>query len=284
VYQFLKTLDRRWVFLAMFLAVAVPILIGLKFPEEPSPMVRDVFAAVNNLPSGSKVYMAYDYDPGSKGELSPMAAAFTRLCCEKRHKMYFATLWPLGTPMVQENINIIEREYPHLEYGRDYVNLGYKPGNEGVIKVVVTSIKELYTTDHYGMSVDEIPMTRDLNSVQEMDLLINVSAGYPGSKDWLQYVAAPHGVPMVSGSTGVQAPSLYPYIPRQLIGVLGAIKAAAEFEKTILEVYPKFADIPGADEGFRRMGPQLIAHSLMIVLILVGNVIYFVDRRKEAAR
>jgi hypothetical protein len=35
-------------------------------------------------------------------------------------------------------------------------------------------------------------------------------------------------------------------------------------------------------EGIRRMGPQLVAHVLMILLIIAGNVIYFVGRRREA--
>ena len=34
-------------------------------------------------------------------------------------------------------------------------------------------------------------------------------------------------------------------------------------------------------EGQRRMGPQLIAHLLMIGLIVVGNIIYFMERARE---
>ena len=54
----LKNLDRRWIFLLMLLAVAVPVLVGLRFPEEPSPMVRNVFAAIDDLPERSRILMA----------------------------------------------------------------------------------------------------------------------------------------------------------------------------------------------------------------------------------
>ena len=127
-------LDRRWVFLLMFLAVAVPLLVGVSFPEYPSPMVHDVFAAIEDLPDGSKILLAYDYDPGSKGELDPMAAAFTRHCAEKGHKLFLMTLWPFGPPLVQQAIDKLTREYPDYEYGTDYVNLGFKFGQEVVIK------------------------------------------------------------------------------------------------------------------------------------------------------
>jgi hypothetical protein len=32
------------------------------------------------------------------------------------------------------------------------------------------------------------------------------------------------------------------------------------------------------------MGPQLVAHVLMILLIIAGNIIFFIERKREAAR
>ncbi len=280
MYEFLRDLDRRWIFLLMFLSVMVPILMGVRFPEEPSPMVIDVFEAVENLPEGSKVLMAFDYDPGSEGELAPMASAFTRHVAERKGKMYFIALWPLGVPMIKQNIETLKKEYPDLKYGEDYVNLGFKPGNEGVIKVVVTDIRELFPTDQAGTSLSDIPMTANVKNVQDMDMIVSVSAGDPGTKQWVQYACTPYGIRIVGGCTGVQAPQLYPYIPNQLIGVLGAIKAAAEYEQLMKVRYPKMADNPLAQEGLRRMGPQLVAHVLIVLLIVLANVIYFVGKAR----
>jgi hypothetical protein len=282
--QFFSNLDRRWIFLMMFLAVATPILGKVTFPEKPSPMVMSVYHAVEDLPDGSNMLMAFDYDPASMGELQPMAAAFTRHCAEKKHKLYFMTLWAPGVPMIQANIDMLKREYPDYQYGRDYVNLGFKTGAEGVIKLIVTDITKLYTSDVYGNNLDELPITRDLRNIQKMDLVVNVSAGSPGSKEWVQYAATPFGIKMVTGCTGVQAPSLYPYIPSQLAGVLGAIKAAAEYEQALINRYPRLAQNDNAKEGLRRMGPQLVAHLLMIGLIILGNVIFFAEKRRSARR
>jgi hypothetical protein len=284
VYAFFKNLDRRWIFLAMLLAVALPILFALRFPEIPSPMVRGVFDAVENLPDGSVLLMAYDYDPPSEGELQPMAAAFVRHAAKKNHKLIFMTLWPNGPPLVQMNIDMLEREFPHYKYGRDYVNLGYRPGYEGVIKVIVSDLRKLYANDVHGNSVSNLELTRNMKNVQQVDLIVNVSAGYPGSKEWVQYAATPFNMQMVAGSTGVQAPGLYPYYPKQLHGILGAIKAAAEYEKTVIEAYPELEANPSAAEGLRRMGPQLVAHVLVMSLIVLGNVIYFVGRRRGDVR
>jgi len=283
VYEFLKNLDRRWVFALMLMAVVVPLLARWTFPEYASPMVRDVFSAIENLDEGSKVLISLDYDPGSQGELQPMASAFTRQCAEKNLKMYFLCLWPLGEPMIEKSLLLLKAEYPDMKYGEDYVSLGFKAGGEGVIKVIVTNLRELVPTDQYGTALADIPMTRDIANIQEMDLIVNVSAGDPGTKQWVQFASTPYGITTVSGCTGVQAPLLYPYIPAQLRGLLGAIKGAAEYEQVLGEAYPKFLTDPKYQEGKIRMGPQLVAHVLMILLIIVGNAIYFVGRRRGGA-
>jgi hypothetical protein len=304
--QFLKTLDRRWIFLLMMLSVVIPILTEARFPESPTAMAEAVFNEVEALQPGDRVLLAFDFDPASEGELGPMATTFVRHCCEKDLKLYFMALWPVGPQMIEDAINKVilhefnrrpgiagtDREY---EYGVDYMNLGYKSGNEGVIKVVVNNIKELYTTDDKGTSIDKIDMMDDIQSIRDMDLQINVSAGYPGTKEWVQYAATPYpnDVKIVGGCTGVQAPLLYPYIPEQLPGLLGAIKGAAEYEELVNRTYEtKYLAENGREgepfrgrytEAVRRMGPQLVAHLLIILLIVVANIIYFDEKRKGGA-
>ena len=57
---------------------------------------------------------------------------------------------------------VLKADFPNLVYGQDYVNLGYKSGNEGVIKTIVTNLRELYSTDSRGTAVQSIPMMRAL--------------------------------------------------------------------------------------------------------------------------
>ncbi|MGE0373811.1 MAG: hypothetical protein AB7I48_12720 [Planctomycetaceae bacterium] len=282
--DYLTRLDRRWIFLVMFLAVAIPTLVGFRFPEEPSQLVRNVFDAVEDLPRGSRIFMAYDYDPGAQGELHPMGVALTRHCALRGHRMYYMTLWPQGLPLLQANLDVLKTEFPDLKYGEHYVNFGFRGGgNEGPIKVIVTDLRKSVSSDIYGTSLDQMPITRDVKNVQQMDLIISVSAGDPGTKQWVQFAATPFGIPLVGGSTGVQSATLYPYIPNQLRGLLGAIKGAAEFEFLLNEKYPQLKENPSAFEAQRRMGTQLIAHVTLIALIVLGNVIFFAQQRREVA-
>ncbi|RMF74442.1 MAG: hypothetical protein D6744_14485 [Planctomycetota bacterium] len=289
--RFLTTLDRRWIFLLMGLAVLIPILLRASTKETPGKLTNAVFEQIEKLPPGSKVLLAYDYDPGSRPELEPMARSFAWHCAKRGHKLYFMALWPLGAQMISDTIdNVIKKYYPEYKYGVDYVNLGFKPGNEGVIKVVISNMRELYTTDHAGTSLTNLPMTKDLKNIADMDLIVNVSAGYPGTKEWVQYAATPLKINIVGGCTGVQAPLLFPYIPNQLQGLLAAIKGAAEYEARLAKAYPDYAKDPETGElhvaltkGMQRMGPQTAAHCLILALIVLGNIIMALGRRTQGA-
>ena len=290
MYDKLKNLDRRWIFLLMFLSVAIPIIIigitGQSFPEKPTDLAYSTFNAIEDLKPGDKVLLSFDFDPASEGELGPMATAFTYHCAANELNMYFMALWPVGPQMIDNAIeNVIKKDFPDLVYCEDYVNLGFKSGGEGVIKVIVTDFLELFSTDAKGTPFNDIPMNKEISSVQDMDLVINISAGSAGTKEWVQYAVTPYPdeITLVAGCTGVQAPLLYPYIPEQLPGLLGAIKGAAEYEKLVFDKYYRDEGkvVPGRyQEGVRRMGPQLVAHLLMILLIIAGNFIYFVEKKR----
>ena len=127
-------------------------------------------------------------------------------------------------------------------------------------------------------------MMRGIETIQQMKLIIEVGAGSPGPKEWVQYAVTPYPdrIRLVAGCTGVAAPELYPYIPRQLAGLLAAIKGAAEYEKLVIDKYGGPNPDPKYLDGLRRMGPQLVAHLLIIALIIVANILYFLNRRGES--
>lgn len=282
--DFFKTLDRRWVFLAMFLAVAVPILMQRTFPEQPTLHVRSVFNRLEELPEGSTILIAFDYDPSTSGELGPMATAFVRHCCLKRHKMLLLTLFETGGPVIDEVIRkVIETEFAdlHLKAGEDYVNLGYSQGREVVIAMIALNLRGSFPSDVDRNNLDDLPITKSLTNLHDVDLIFDLSAGYPGWKEWVQYAASPHGIPLAAGTTAVSATQAYPYIPDQMLGLLAAIKGAAEYEAALAEKYPQYRD-PRLNEGIRRMAPQFWGHLLVIALIIGGNCIHFAERLRGA--
>lgn len=278
----LGRLDRRWIFLAMGLSIAVPILLGLRFPEVPSPMARATFDAVEDLPEGSLVLLSFDFDPASKAELQPMANALVHHCAAKGHKIVFMALWPLGKQMADQAIKDVLLEFHggKYTYGTDYVQLGFKAGNEGVIKLMTTNLAEAFPTDAAGTALSNLPLVADIRDLDSFKLVSTVSAGYPGAKEWVQFgrESMKSDAQLTGGSTGVQASQLFPYYPKQMNGLLVAVKGAAEYETLVTEKYPVDRNADRLEQGRIRMGPQLVAHLLMIALIVLGNIAMIASR------
>jgi hypothetical protein len=54
--------------------------------------------------------------------------------------------------------------------------------------------------------------------------------------------------------------------------MLIAVKGAAEYETLVTEKYPVTESPERLGIGRERMGPQLVAHLLIIALIVLGNI------------
>ena len=275
-FERMQTIDRRWIFILIACAVVIPMAFDLRLAEPATPEVQTIFDKIEELPEGSPVLVSFDFDPPSRPELQPMAISYIRHLAHRRHKIYITALWPFGQAEARLILEeYLEKEFPTLKYGIDYVLLGYRPGAQAVIQSIVADIRAMYTYDHEGNPVDSMAMMEDVHRLADFDLILNVSAGYPGLKEWIQFGGDQSGVPIAGGVTAVSAPLLYPYYPKQMFGIMGGLKAAAEYETLLMEAYPEtYTDMNGFD-AIGRMGSQTFAHLIIILFIIVGNIAYF---------
>jgi len=264
----LETLDRRWIFLFVGILVLIPLLFPLKLPLAVSGPARHFYEAVDKVPDGSIVVLAGDYDPASGPELLPMTTSVVRHLFQKKCRIIALELWPGGPPLVDA---ILHKQGDEMgkKYGVDYVNLGYKSGNEVVMLSFGNSFSRTYPADYSGTPVKTFPLMRESDNFENVALLVNISAGTPGTKEWVQQAQGRFHIKMVSGSTAVQSPEIYPYLQSgQVLGLLGGMAGAAEYEKSTGILGP-------ATKG---MDAQSSAHVFIMFLILLGNAIYFARR------
>lgn len=278
--EMFRQIDRRVIFLLIALAVAIPLILKPRFPDRASPIVLAVYDRIESLPAGSRVLLGFDYEPGGAPELDPMATAVLRHCIKKGLKMYIITLWPAGPGQISRVTGqVFDREFPEKQYDVDYVNLGYKAGGVGAINTMVANFRTLFPTDARGTPVDSLTMMDGVSTLRDFAVIISFSVGDPGLKQWVQFAGDVVRVPIMGGSTAVIAPEMYAYYPRQLVGLMGGLKGAAEYEAALVEGYPEFKDRSMA--ATVRMGPQVVAHTVIVLLIVLGNISFIVSRRKK---
>ena len=271
---FLKigSIDRRWIFLIIAAVVIVPLIIPVGLPIRPTDTTKNVYDSIEKLPVGSKVLLSVEYSPSTRPENHPMTISILRHLFKNDHKVFITCLWPDGQFMAQDAINQVAKQEFNKIYGVDYVFLGFRPGNEAVVKGIVSNLRKLYTVDVYQKKIDEIPLMKGINNFKDFDFLFSSSAGFPGTIEWVQYASDPTGIPMASGVTSIQVNEVMPYVQAgQMVGVLAGMPGAAEYEALINQ---KGTATSGMDA-------QSVAHLVIVLFIILGNVSFFIERNRS---
>ena len=288
----LGEIDRRYIFVLIALSVLIPLVKSdwIKMPIKTTQNTQIVFDELSKLNRDDKILVSFEYGASTKPEIHPMAIALLNQMFSKGIKVYIISLWPEGVIMAKDVItNVIDSGIFQLVDGVDYVMFDYKVGGEIVIKNIASDFRGVYMQDINKKSISQIPMMKDIYSVEDFDFVFDLSAGVPGNAEWVQYACDPKNVPLSSGCTSIMVTDAIPYVESgQLKGILAGMPGAAEYENLVYnfmkndlenEKIVNFENIlPG--KATSRMSAQSLAHIVMVLFIIVGNVSYFLSRKK----
>jgi len=267
----LKEIDRRWIFLAVAVALVVTVKWPFDQPITPSPSVQKVYDYIEKLPAESTVLIATDYDPQAGAETVPITQALLRHCFRRNIRAIGMTFWVEGAPLGEDIFDGTAAEYGKTS-GRDYVYLGFKPGG---MAQIITNMGEDFTSafpqDAKGERTPNMPIFQQVKNLQGLSLIVDIAAGETVG-GWIAYGGDKYQVPMAAGCTAVSGPNLYVYTnTEQLRGIIAGMRGAADYEALLEQ--------PGL--GIGGMSAQSTVHIIIILFVLIGNVVYFVARRAE---
>ena len=266
----LLNIDRRIVYIAVFLAVCIPLLIDFQLPIKATPNVRAVYVTVESLAGNpdAVVLISFDYGPSSQPELQPMALAILRHCFSRNIRVVGVTLITEAVGLAMQAFETAAGEYGR-ENGTDYAFLGFKAGGPILILNMGQDLHAAFPEDIRGAATADMPLTRNLRSLKDFDYVIDLAAGYPGVDEWIAYGQERYRFPLGAGCTAVMAPDFFPFLQsRQLNGLIGGLAGAAEYEALVGK---RALAVSG-------MRPQSVAHIVIIGFILLGNAVYFMHR------
>ncbi len=267
----MEKLDRRWVYLAVGVAVIIPFLLPTPLPIGITPEAQSLFDAVEALPDGCNVMLVYDYYPSTIAECEPIAIAACHHLFRKNCKVITLTNIPYGGPSMAERVTRMMADQYDKTYGVDYVNLGFKYGYIAVLSGMGVSIEDIFPADNSGTPLAQLPLMQEVKNYDDITFVFeiadNATADY-----WVSIVNAQFGVPMGCGGTAVMAPKFYAYVASgQFVGLLGGMRGAAEYEILIGE----------EADAVVGMQAQSLVHLLIIALVVLGNIGFFLGRRQR---
>jgi hypothetical protein len=276
-FEKLLKIDRKIIFVVMAILVLLPLLKPLGLGVSSGPRARAVFDAVESIPPGKTLLISVDFDPASMPELYPMLVALMRHAFARNVKVLLCGLWITGAGLADRAVTEIPPEFGK-KYGEDVVYLGWKAGVDAVILGMGENIKNVFPVDYYGHPLDSLPMMQEVTRLRDIPFMVAISAGTPGFSDWLLYAQSRYGMRVGAGVTAVSAADAYPYLQSgQLTGLLAGMKGAAEYEVLVQKNGYSKAYMPAV----AAMDSQSLAHIVIMVLVIIGNVAFFATRRKR---
>jgi hypothetical protein len=224
---------------------------------------------IDSLPEGSVLMISFDHEASSLPEIRPLALSLLRHAFSRGHKLIGIALLAEGTGIGYRLMNQAAAEYDR-EYGNDYVYLGFKPQYIAAILAMGESIPETFPEDYPGRPYESFAMLQGIEDYSDIDGVISVADGSMVTH-WVEYGTARYGVRVSAFVAAAMVTTYDPYVASgQMYAMVGGLRGAAEYEKLI--------GVGGS--GRRGMLAQTSAHVYVIILIIIGNIVYFVSRSK----
>ena len=289
----LGQIDRRFIFFLIALSVLIPLLKPgwINIPIKTTSNSEIVFKQLDNLNEGDRVLVSFAYGASTKPEIHPMSVAVIQHLFSKGVKVYIVPLWPEGLMMGKYALEeVVESNLFNIKEHIDYVSLPYKAGGHIVIRGIATDLRSIYTQDINNIFLVDIPMMEGINNVTDFDFVFDLSAGFPGNAEWVQYACDEYNIPLSSGCTSIMVTDAIPYVESgQIRGILAGMPGAAEYEQMVFKYLNNLGDSKFLNKGVSinpgkatsRMSAQSVAHLLMVLFIILGNISYYLLRRKN---
>ncbi len=280
----MKMIIPRWViYLLIFVGVLVPLFTPTTLKVKVEHPTRSLFDYIDSMPESKALMISIDFDPQSSPELYPMLVALLRHAFHKNIKVILMGMWQTGLGMGDEALRTVSKEYDK-EYGEDYAYLGWVYPWVPTILKMGESITEAFPKDYYGKKTSELPIFKNIKNYSNIGLIVSLAAGSPGYEMYVVYANTTYGVKIGTGVTGVGGADVYPYLQTgQLIGSLAGMVGAAEYERLCVEhgYFKKELPVYVTQRASQAMLSQSVAHILIMIFIIIGNIEFFLLRKRR---
>ena len=280
-------IDRRLIYLFVLLSLAVPLLTQWSLPAARMQQAENFYKLIDEtqVKSPNIAFVAFDFGPSLVAENGTQAEVAVEHLMRKRTPFAVFSLYIQAEPFLK---SIPERVSERLmkeqpgqtwEYGRDWINLGYRPNGALMLQGMQKSddIAKLLATDVQGTKLSEIALFQGVKTLENIKLLVEISGLNGMFETYVALFQKDNYRPvMTHGCTSISIPDAYTFLDSgQLGGLLEGIAGAAWYSTLLQKNFPqRIPDRSGV------MNTALgVAHGVILILILFGNLSGFLRRR-----
>ena len=276
IWERLDNLDRRILYWILIILIAIPYLNPLGIPVPVTNPTQGFYNTLSALEPGSAVILDITSGPSAYGEIGAGTAAFMELITGiypeqnngQKLKLIVVSSTEQG-PIMYDRYALTAFERNNWVYGEDYVFFGYISGFETFVARLAEDIPSLLQTDYKQNDVEDLAVMQGIEDYTDISAVVMWDSG--SAVNWWVKQWSPKGVPVGGIFVAVGIPQLEAFLKSgDLYGFIGGSRGSAELEYLI--------GAPG--EAVATTDTLSISHIYVIILIILGNIGYFVRRRE----
>jgi hypothetical protein len=294
--QRMQLVDRRIVYGALAVVLALPFLIEYTLPIYPDTYSRLFFDTVEQIADDpvereKVVLVLSQWGPGSDGENGPQLQVLFRHLLRRRLKFILLSTAddPVNIALASTRLEwAIEDEQrraqrlgqpvPTWKYGTDYLNFGFKPFPifEPIAKTVILDTRKLYTQDYVlkkPLTDENFPLLRRFHGVDDIAIVLIVSHTDEAKAVCGIVQRQVPDLKVAEATMGITANDLYPYVKSgQLSGLLNSARAATEY---LYLLDPDDTTTSPTDNSMS------LGKMFLLAMVVIGNLALLATRRAE---
>jgi hypothetical protein len=290
--------DRRIIYAALAVVLAVPFLVDYTVPIYPDTYTRMFFDTVEQIAADpvereKVVLVLSQWGPGSDGENGPQLQVLFRHLL--RRQLKFVLLSTADDPVnltlaqlrlqwamedEQRRARRLGEPVPEWVYGTDYLDFGFQPSPifEPLARPVVLETRALYRQDYRykkPLTDENFPLLRSFHGVEDIALFAIVSHADEAKAVCGIVQRQVPDLKVVEAATGIVANDLYPYVKSgQLSGLMNSARGATEY----LYLLDPADTTTSPNDNSMSLGKLFL-----LAMVVLGNLALLITRRAEAA-
>jgi len=267
IWDKMQRVDRRIFYWILFIALCIPFINPIGFPIQVAPSTSDLYNGLLTLEEGDVVIINIAFGVSAWTDCMPATVVCAKTILRQGAKLI---IWGsyVDVDMSWDELRGDVPDFDALEYGKDYVYLGYYTGGEAVVAQIASDFRSVFPTDTAGTPLDNLDMMKDVNTVHDIDMVLSGDTGDWGTYYLRQWQSA-YGTPLAEIGIAMLASSYMPfYRAGNLFGMSSSSRGGAELEALLKE--------PG--EATVTMDAISVSHLLVIIAVIMANIGYLATR------
>lgn len=272
IWSRMQNIDRRYLYVLLMAVMIIPIFKPIPLPMYITNSTQMAYDSVEQIPKNGFAMISCTWSGSTQAENRPQTEAILRHLMKRGIKVCVFSMEPVGATNSYIVAEAIAKEY-NYKYGTQWVHLGWMQQPNIVAKAMKNDVQGALQKDRNGTPCAKLPIFNGVKTIKNVDYLAEIT-GTAVYQLWIGLlVKSTPNLKYVCALTAVMAPECYPLLQSgQMNGLLEGMKGAAEYEKMI-----------GVNSSATAaMGAVSWGHVLIMVLIVLGNIGYIMQKRRKA--